>query len=203
MKPLLTLLTVFILVAFLRSTDAAPPTTQGRTLRDINAIPTRVLKRSISPKFYKSLMISPIQGWVVVRAYISGTRLFGMKVIHSELNGVYDALALKLAKEAQIAGYYSIASPNLRPSVLLHLLIYQCADGTMVLSFPQFDEPGGDQMEYFGCAKLAVLKSGDKWTEIRGPESLEGKGWAVRAAGMRNEISPVKKLETGLIGLTW
>jgi hypothetical protein len=200
MKPFLTLL---ILVALLRSTDAAPPSAQGRTLADINVIPTRVLKRSISPKFYRSLMISPIQGWVVVRASVSGTRLFGMRVIHSELNGDYDALALKLAKEVQIAGYYSIARPNVRPSILVHLLIYQIADGTMALSFPQYDEPGGDQMEYLGCAKLAVLKSDGKWTEIKGPESLEGKGWAVRATGMGNELRAVKKLEAGLMGLTW
>jgi hypothetical protein len=200
MKPLLTLL---ILVTFLPSADAAPPTAQGRTLTDIDPIATRVLKRSISPKFYKSLLISPIKGWVVVRASNSGTRLYGARVIHSELNGAYDALALKLAKEAQIAGYYSIERPNVRPSILLHLLIYQIADGTMALSFPQFDEPGGDQMEYLGCAKLAVLKSDGKWTEIKGPESLEGKGWAVRAAGQRNELRTVKKLEAGLMGLTW
>ena len=200
MKPLLTLL---ILAAFLRSTEAAPPTAQGRTLTDIDPIATRVLKRSISSKFYKSLLISPIKGWVVVRASNSGTRLYGARVIHSELNGVYDALALKLAKEVQIAGYYSIERPNVRPSILLHLLIYQIADGTMALSFPQFDEPGGDQMEYLGCAKLAVLKSDGKWTEIKGPESLEGKGWAVRAAGQRNELRIVKKLEIGLMGLTW
>jgi hypothetical protein len=200
MKPLLT---VLILAAFLRSTDAAPPSAQGRTLTDIDPIATRVLKRSISPKFYKSLLISPIKGWVVVRASNSGTRLYGARVIHSELNGAYDALALKLAKEVRIAGYYSIERPNVRPSILLHLLIYQIADGTMALSFPQFDEPGGDQMEYLGCAKLAVLKSDGKWTEIKGPESLEGKGWAVRAAGQRNELRTVKKLEAGLMGLTW
>lgn len=200
MKPLLILL---ILFSFLRSSDAAPPTSPVRTLRDINVISTRVLQRSISPKFYKSLTMSPIQGWVVVRAKLTGTRLSGMRVIHSELNGAYDALALKLAEEAQIAGYYSIERPNVGGSVLLHLLIYQIADGTMALSFPQFDQPGGDQMEYYGCAKLAVLRGDGKWTEIKGPESLQGKGWAVRAAGMANDIRIVKKLEQGLMGLTW
>jgi hypothetical protein len=200
MKPLLT---IVILVVFLCSSEAAPPTIQGRTLSDIPVIPARVLKRSVSAKFYKSLLVSPIKGWVVVRASNSGTRLFGMRVMHSEPNGVYDALALARAKEVQIAGYYSIERPNVRPSILLHLLIYQIADGTMALSFPQFDEPGGDQMEYLGCARLAVLKSDGKWTEIKGPESLEGKGWAVRAAGQRNELRIVKKLEIGLMGLTW
>jgi hypothetical protein len=77
----------------------------------------------------------------------------------------------------------------------LHLLIYQIADGTMALSFPQFTEPGGDQMEYFGCARLAVLKKDGKWTEIKGPETLHGKGWAVRQ-GLKNKMITVLKLNT-------
>ena len=196
------LLTILVLAAFLHGSDAAPPTAQVRTLANINGISTRVLQRSISRKFYKSLLISPIKGWIAVRANLSGTHLSGAKVIHSELNGAYDALALKLANEALIAGYYSI-NKRTAPTVVLNLLIYQIADGTMALSFPTFDEPGGDQMDCWGCARLAVLKSDGKWTEIKGPETLEGKGWAVRAAGMANDLRTVKKLERGLMALTW
>ena len=191
MKPFLTIL--LGLVLSLGSIVSAAPLTRPRTLTDINAISTRVLQRSISPKFYKSLLISPIDGWIVVRANVSGTRLSGARVIHSELNGAYDSLALKLAKEAQIAGYFSVDSPNFGGAVLLHLLIYQIADGTMALSFPTFDEPGGDQMEYWGCARLAVLKSDGKWTEIEGPEGLHGKGWAVRQ-GIKNNVFIARKL---------
>jgi len=178
-------LILLILLAALRSSLAALPSTQDRTLTDINVIPTRVLKRSISPKFYKSLLISPIQGWIVVRANLAGTHLSGMRVIHSELNGAYDSLALERAKEMLIAGYRAIERPNHTPSVLLHLMIYQIADGTMALSFAHLDEPGGDQMDYWGCARLAVLKGDGTWTDIKGPESLEGKGWAVRSPGWR------------------
>ena len=191
----LPLLAALLFVAFLRSGVAAAPPPQGRTLKDINIIPARVLQRSISPKFYQSLLISPIQGWIVVRGQLSGRSLVGMRVVRSELDGVYDALALQRAKEVQITGYYSIDKPNLRPTVLLHLLIYQIADGTMALSFAHLDEPGGDQMNYFGCARLAVLKSDGKWTEIRGPEGLEGKGWAVRAQGLVNSYEALKRLE--------
>lgn len=183
MKPLITLL---ILLGFLGANASARALAQERTLPDINVIPTRVLQRSISRKFYKSLLISPIQGWIVVRANLAGTRLSGMRVIHSELNGAYDSLALQRAKEVRIAGYRATERPNRPPSVLLHLMIYQIADGTMALSFAHLDEPGGDQMEYWGCARLAVLKSDGTWTEIKGPESLEGKGWAVRSPGWRN-----------------
>jgi hypothetical protein len=35
-------------------------------------------------------------------------------------------------------------------------------------------------MAYYGCAKLMVRKSDGTWTEIEGPEGLQGKGWAVK-----------------------
>ncbi|PZR74804.1 MAG: hypothetical protein DLM73_06930 [Chthoniobacterales bacterium] len=180
--------TVIVLVAFIGSIFAA----DARTLTNINAIPTRVLQRSISPKFYKSLLISPVEGWIVVRGQLVGTRVSGTKVIHSELDGQYDALALRLTEEARIAGFYSLDRLNPSASVLVHVLVYKIADGIMMLSFANFDEPGGEQLEYFGCARLAVLKNDGRWTEIKGPESLQGKGWAVRK-GMRNRL--VLKME--------
>jgi hypothetical protein len=183
-----------ILFSFASGTVAAPSSAHGRTITELKVIPTRVLQRSISPKFYKSLLISPVQGWIVVRANLAGTRLSGMRVTRSDLGGAYDSLALKLAGEVRLAGYYSLERPNSPPSVLLHLLIYQIADGTMALSFAHFDEPGGDQMQYYGCARLAVLKSDGKWTEIKGPESLDGKGVAVRQ-GIKNNLSTSLKME--------
>jgi hypothetical protein len=190
MKPLLVSL---VLIASLTPVFAAQPSSANRKIGDMNVIPTRVLQRSISPKFYRSLLVSPVEGWVVVRANLSGTRLTGARVIHSELQGLYDPLALQLAKEALIAGNYSIDRPNTPGSVLLHVLVYRIADGTMVLSFAHLDHPGGNQMEYYGCARLLTLKA-DKWTEIMGPESLQGKGWAVRQ-GIKNSYTDSLKLE--------
>jgi hypothetical protein len=122
-----------------------------------------------------------------------------MRVVHSELGGRFDALALQWAKDFQIAGHYSIDRPHFGGAVLVHLLIYQIADGTMALGFPQFTEPGGDQMQYFGCSRLAVLKKDGQWTEIKGPESLEGKGWAVRQ-GQKNWIGAFMKSEMKVPG---
>jgi hypothetical protein len=187
------ILSGFIVAAFLHSTGAAPPP-QARTITDLNVISTQALQRSISPKFYKSLLVSPIDGWVVVRGDVSGSSLSGTRVVHSELNGRFDSLALRWAKDFQIAGHYSIDRPYFGGAVLVHLLIYQIADGTMGLAFPQFTEPGGDQMQYFGCSRLAVLKKDGQWTDIKGPESLEGKGWAVRQ-GHKNWIGAFFKSE--------
>jgi hypothetical protein len=177
MKPLLTML---IVLGFCCHSAAEIPLSQGRRIQELNPVSTRTLQRAISPKFYKSLRVSPIQGWIVVRASLVNTRLGGIRIIHSELDGAYDQLALKLANEQVIAGYYGIDKPGRVCSVLLHLLVYQIADGTMVVSFPTFEEPGGDQIRTWGCAKLLVLKRDGKWTEIEGPEGLQGQGWAVR-----------------------
>jgi hypothetical protein len=167
--------------AFVTNTFAiAPPPANVRTILDVSSIPQRVLQRSISPKFYKSLLISPIRGCVIVRAQLVGTQLSGMKVVHSELNGAYDALALERAKAVTISGYYALGKINQTGVVLVHLLVYEIADGTMALSFAHLDEPGGDQQEYYGCAALAVQKRSGKWTQIKSAEGLHGKGLAVR-----------------------
>lgn len=164
---------------------AAQAPSAPRRLGDLNVIPKRVLERTVSPKFFNSLVISPVEGWIVVRGNLSGTKLTGARVIHSELGGIYDPLALQLANEAIIAGNYSIDRPHVTTPVLLHLLVYKIADGTMVLSFTHFDHPAGDQMQYWGSSRLLTLK-GSKWTEIMGPASL-GKGFTVRQ-GTKNHL---------------
>jgi len=176
MKPWLTIL---VILFFFHPAFGTSSSSKGKTLTELKVIPARVLQRSISPKFYKSLLISPVEGWVTVRAQLAGTRLSGLRVTKSDLNGAYDSLALKLAGDVRLSGAFS-TDRTTSPSVLLHLLIYQIADGTMALSFAHFDEPGGDQMAYYGCARLAVLKRDGKWVDIKGPDGLEGKGWAVK-----------------------
>lgn len=181
MKPLLTLL---IIVGFLSNSAlaSAPPVAQGRRIQDLNVISTRVLQRSISRKFYKTLRVSPIDGWIVVRGQWVGTHIGGPRVVRSELNGVYDQLALQFAKDFEIAGSVGGLS-RFGGDIVLHLLVYHTADGTMLLSFPTFDVPGGDQNYYWGCARLAVIKKDTgRWVEIEGPDGLHGRGWAVRPA---------------------
>ena len=181
MKPLLT---AGIFISFLcgNALAATPSSAQGKRIQDLNVISTRVLQRSISPKFYKSLLVSPIDGWIVVRAECINTRLGGARVVRSELGGLYDQLALQFANDLRIIGYFNMENPISGGPILLHLLVYHTADGTMLLSFPTFDGPGGDQMFYWGCARLAVIKHDGRWVEIEGPDGLHGRGWAVRPA---------------------
>jgi len=183
MNPLTWTVLLCVLLTFANGAVAAGPSGKVRTISDISSIPQQVLQRSISPKFYKSLLISPIEGYVVVRGQVGNTtHLSGLRVIHSELGGAYDAVALERAKALTISGYYSIDKLVQTGNVLVTLLIYKIADGTAALSFAQIDEPAGDQQQYYGCAVLAVLKNDGKWTEIKSVDSLQGKGLVLRNA---------------------
>ena len=132
----------------------------------------------VSLKFYRSLLISPVEGWIVVRGDLVNNHLRGTKVIHSELGGVYDALALELANNLQVLDR-TYAQTGLRsPAVLVHLLIYQIADGTLAISFAHFDETGGSQLRYSGSAWMAVEKAPNRWVTIEprhlSPHELRG-----------------------------
>jgi hypothetical protein len=186
-------LAVVFLGCLLLPARGATLDSNGRTITELQVIPIRVLQRSISRKFYERLVISPVNGWIIVRAQLMGTHLTGMRIIHSELNGAYDALALQRAREVLISANYTTDRPNLGSSVLVHLLIYKIADGTMALSFAHLDEPGGDQAEYYGCARLSVRKP-EGWVEIKGPESLERKGWVIRR-GMKQNLEATLRME--------
>ncbi|MGZ5005036.1 MAG: hypothetical protein ACXV8H_05905, partial [Chthoniobacterales bacterium] len=94
----------------------------------------------------------------------------------------------------QIAGDYSLEKGSLKSSVLVHLLLYQTADGTLALSFAHLDEPGGEQIQYYGCARLAVLKNDGRWVDIKGPEGMEGKGLAVRQSS-KNDFEAAMRTE--------
>jgi hypothetical protein len=188
-----TRLTFLVLISFFHPAFGVAPSSKGQTLTELQVIPARVLQRSISAKFYKSLLVSPVEGWITVRGQLAGTHLSGIRVVKSDLGGTYDALALKLASEVRLGGNFTTERPNTAPSVLLHLLIYKIADGTMALSFAHFDEPGGDQMAYYGCARLQVLKSDGRLTQIDGPATL-GTGWTVRQGP--KSTSDTLKMET-------
>ena len=71
-------------------------------------------------------------------------------MVHSEPNNLNDHLGLQRATEVQLAGSFSLENPNTRPSVLVHVLLYETKDGTLALSFAHFDRPGGDQQKYWG-----------------------------------------------------
>jgi hypothetical protein len=140
---------------------------QFAAARNISDIPSakEALLRIVSPKFYRSLLISPVEGWIVARGDLVNDHLLGTRIVHSELGGGYDKLALELANNLQIVDYTRGFESAPGRSVMVHLLVYHIADGKMAMSFANFDGTGGNQLRYSGAAWLAVLK-GDKWSTI-------------------------------------
>jgi hypothetical protein len=137
---------------------------EARSINDIPAAKESLL-RIVSPKFYRSLLVSPVEGWIVVRGDLLNDHLTGTKIVRSELGGNYDRLALDLANNLQIVDYTRVDRSDAPHAVFVHLLIYKIADGTMAISFAHFDQAGGNQLRYSGAAWLAVRK-GDNWATI-------------------------------------
>lgn len=140
------------------------PRAEARSIKDIPAAKEALL-RIVSPKFYQSLVISPIQGWIVVRGNLVQNHIAAARVTRSELDGKYDRLALELAHNLQIVDQTRVDPASSGRPVLVHLLIYHIADGTMAMSFAHLEGAGGNQLRYSGAAWMAVLK-GDKWVTI-------------------------------------
>ncbi|MEY2500019.1 MAG: hypothetical protein QOI07_353 [Verrucomicrobiota bacterium] len=165
-----------ILIGLVALLALAAPSGEARGINDIPAAKEALL-RIVSQKFYRSLAISPVQGWIVVRGNLVDNHVVGARVVRSELNGRYDALALELARNLQVVDLTRVDTSNTGRPVLVHLLIYQIADGTMAMSFAHLEGAGGNQFRYSGAAWMAVLK-GDKWVTIE-PHRLtpnEGRG---------------------------
>src|SRR5947209_4563137 len=135
--------------------------------RSISDIPTarETLLRTVNPKFYKTLLISPVEGWIAVRGQLNGTRLVNPRVVHSEMNGEYDSLALDLANNLHLEGNSNFGSLTNR-NVLVHLLIYEIADGRLAVSFANFEDAGGSQWRYYGAAWMSVEKANHLWITI-------------------------------------
>lgn len=167
MTVIASLLLLFLAVSRPVSAAIAP-----RTLDDIPGARESLL-RIVSPKFYKTLRISPVEGWIVVRGQLSGgTRVFGARITHSELGGAYDQLALDLARNLVIIGYPHVELGEATPTILVHLLVYQIKDAKLAVSFAHFDTAGGSQLRYYGCAWMAVEKRNHLWEPIE-PKILQ------------------------------
>jgi hypothetical protein len=160
--------TRFLLTLALVISPIAQPV-QARSINDIPAAKEALL-RIVSPKFYRSLAVSPVQAWIVVRGHLVGNHVVGARVGRSELGGRYDRLALELAHNLQVVDLTRVDPSSTGRSVLVHLLVYQIADGTMAMSFAHLEGAGGNQFRYSGAAWMAVLK-GDKWVTIE-PQQL-------------------------------
>src|SRR3954465_6293430 len=126
-------MTVKILIGLVSMMALVARSAEARGIDDIPAAKEALL-RIVSPKFYRSLAVSPVQGWIVVRGNLVDNHVVGARVVRSELDGRYDGLALELARNLQVVDLTRVDRSNTGRPVLVHLLVYQIADGTMAMS---------------------------------------------------------------------
>lgn len=150
-------------------TKKAPAAGHIRTIRSLPGFPLEALKQTVSVKFYRSLLVSPVEGWIVVKGQLVHGKFAGARVTRSELGGVLDKSAVELARSFTISGFSGTDRQTPSMAMQFHLVVYKIADGTMVVGVPASDESGGNQINYRGSAFLAV-EQGGKWTQIKGPE---------------------------------
>jgi len=176
---------------------SAPP---RRTIDQIPGGP-EALSRMVSRKFYRSLLISPVAGWIVVRGQLAANRVSGANVIHSEMGGTYDQLALDLASNLNVIGFERSETLQSTPSVLVHVLIYEIADGRLAVSFAHLDGPGGSQMRYYGAAWMAVEKPNHLWVTIDPPSLAPNEKRGPRSYTMAMENPTAKTTLPRAVGV--
>jgi hypothetical protein len=170
------LATVFTLVLslplFAKPDPPAKPRTirvlkNPRTIRNLPDFPLSTFKMSLSPKLYNSLCVSNVDAWIVVQIPPHGGE---SKVIHSEAGGVFDRLALSMAKSWGGVGYDTTESRVRSPSLKVHLLIYKIVDGLMAVNFSSNDEAFYAGRQYTDVW-VGIWANG-KWTRIGGTKVI-------------------------------
>jgi hypothetical protein len=167
--PVRTLLTATILIVGSHLCFGAPapaPAAKGgkiRTFLDCPNLPRESLRNGVSAKFYKSLTISPLDAWIVVRAPLHGMKSYQAKVVRSDAGGAYDAVALSLANSMQVTGLNTTESRINMSEIEVHMLIYKIADGIMAVGFSHVDDPKYAGYRQYGRATIGFLKNGN-WT---------------------------------------
>jgi hypothetical protein len=156
-----------ILVPFLLTVHVTAEESLTRTIQNTRGLPIAPLRQMIKPQFFKSLLVSPIEAWITVRGHIVAHRVAGARVVHSELSGKYDALALEMVKNVELrSGWEPPVGSNIRTRrVRFDVMIYKIKDGKMAIGFAQSDEAEGSLGYYYGPASMAVEKDG-KWTQV-------------------------------------
>jgi cytochrome b561 len=151
---------IFFIATAIFAAPTAAPSGKIRTIENTPSLAAEHLEHVVSPTFYKKFLTLPIEGWIIVRARLSNTRLVGPTITQSELNGAYDARALELANQCKIKGVITTGTAIGDRLVYMHLLIYNLKNAKMALSFVHME-----QVTYYPYPQIDLLKNG-KWQQI-------------------------------------
>lgn len=170
-------LLLFPVAAGLAARSPAP----AKTIKDLSGeLPLAVFQRSVGPKFYRSLLVSALHDRNVVRARVAGERLWRPEIIRPAANPAFDSLALKVANELTLLPNPRGAGARPADSAVVHLLIYQIADGLMAVAFAYPDVGAAQQMKITGTIRLSVKTRNGRWTAINAPGPVGERGPRLR-----------------------
>lgn len=183
-----------LVVLGLAAPTAVAAHARGKTITSLSgAIPLEIFQRSVPAKFYRSLLVSPLDDWSIVRAQLRG-RLSGARVIRAAANPAYDALALKYASELPLVANDPGGRAGQSDSAIMHLLVYKIADGVMAVSFAYPESPPGPQTRTIGTVRVSVRTKEGRWTEITPAETQEDRRRSVHESGGRNTLRKIDRV---------
>jgi hypothetical protein len=121
------------------------------------------LRQMVKKSFFNSLLVSPVEAWVTLRGHITDYRFAGVRVVHSELSGKYDALAMEMVKYIKLpSGWEPLTGTHVSSRrVRFDVLVYAIKDGKMAIGFPQLDEAEGTVVLYYGLPLWLLKKVGN------------------------------------------
>jgi hypothetical protein len=162
MKPVLFALTLLFACDALAANP--PAAANAPTIMNLRDFPVTHLRTNISPKLYKSLSISPVTAWVVAQApSVAGAE---PRIVRSDAGGMFDKVALAMAKDWGTVGYNTTESRTQPPLLNVHLLVYKIADGYTAVNFSHNDQAFHAGRQHTDVW-VGVWKDG-KWTRVGG-----------------------------------
>ena len=126
---------------------AAPLKASARTMADLPGVPVAGLRTYLPQEAYDKLIRAPIKAWIVVRGQIVGSKIAGARVVHSEGNGVYDKVSLRMAGEMEV--YTDTTASRLSPAVVVHVFVFGLPNGGEdALGYAQDESLGASNFVY-------------------------------------------------------
>ena len=126
---------------------SAPLKVSARTMAELPGVPVAGLRTYLPQEAYHKLINAPIKAWIVVRGQIVGNKIAGARVVHSEGNGVYDKVSLRMAGEMEV--YTDTTTSRLAPAVVVHVFVFGLPNGGEdALGYAQDESLGASNFIY-------------------------------------------------------
>jgi len=146
-NPMKSMFSRFVFLALVAILVAAPSKASARTMADLPGVPLAGLRTYLPQEAYNKLIHAPIKAWIVVRGQITGTKISGARVTHSEGNHVYDKVCVQMADQMEV--YTDQTFSRIAPAVVVNVFIFQLPNGNEdALGYAQDDSLGASNFIY-------------------------------------------------------